>query len=68
MSTIASTSPLDVRLTVRRPRRSLIVAAAVFAATGLFDVIARPPSEQTYHSASVYTFTALLLPFALATL
>jgi hypothetical protein len=55
-------------MTDRHPRRALIIAAGVFAATGLFDLIARPPDEQHYHSATVYTFTALLVPFALATL
>jgi hypothetical protein len=52
-----------------RPRRSLIAAAGVFAITALFDVIVRPPvGDHTYHAASVYTFTALLIPFALAML
>jgi hypothetical protein len=68
MSTITSNPPLRVPAADRRPRRSLIAAAGVFASTGLYDVIAQPPGDQTYHSASTYAFTALLIPFALATL
>jgi hypothetical protein len=68
MSTIAGNPPLRVPATDHRPRRSLFTAAGVFAATGLYDLIAQPPGDQTYHSASTYAFTALLAPFALATL
>lgn len=68
MSTIAPNLPLTTRMATR-PRRSLIAAAGVFAATGLFDLIARPPlGNHHYHAASVYIFTALLIPFALAML
>lgn len=68
MSTIATTPPLASRLTAR-PRRSLMAAAVVFAATALFDLIARPPlGEHHFHAASAYTFTALLIPFAVAML
>ena len=68
MSTITSNLALRVPPADHRPRRSLIAAAGVFAATGLYDVIAQPPGDHTYHSASTYAFTALLIPFALATL
>jgi hypothetical protein len=67
MSTIAGNTPLRVPATDHRPR-SVIAAAGVFAATGLFDLIAQPPDDRTYHSASTYAFTALLVPFTLATL
>ena len=68
MSSLASTPPGRAPLTDSHRRRAIVIAAGVFAATGLFDVIVRPSSEQTYHSASVYVFTALLVPFALVTL
>lgn len=68
MSTVTANRPNASRLAAR-PRRSVIVAAGVFAATALFDLIARPPvGDHTYHAASVYIFTALLIPFALAML
>lgn len=68
MSTIATSPPAATR-TAARPPRALIAAAGVFAGTALFDLIARPPlGDHTYHAASVYTFTALLIPFALAML
>jgi hypothetical protein len=68
MSTLATNVPITPR-TDARPRPALITAAGVFAATALFDLIARPPlADHRYHAASVYTFTALLMPFALAML
>ena len=49
-----------------RPGRAAVAAAAVFSATALFDLIARPPlGDRPYHAATAYTFTALLIPFAL---
>lgn len=68
MSSLATSMPVTTRLSTR-PRRALIAAAGVFAVTALFDVIARPYlGDHRYHAASVYTFTALLIPFALTML
>jgi hypothetical protein len=68
MSSLATDMPLTTRIAAR-PRLALIAAAGVSTATALFDLIARPPlGNHRYHTASVYIFTALLIPFALAML
>lgn len=67
MSTIA-TKPVRPQQVDRR-QRSLVLAAGVFATTALYDLIARPPlSDHVTHSAVSYAFTALFVPFILATL
>jgi hypothetical protein len=68
MSTVTTNLP-PVARGAARPRRPLVVAAAAFAVTAVFDLIARPPAgNHPYHAASMYTFTALLIPFALGML
>lgn len=66
---IIATSASGPRLLSAPPRRGLIAATGAFAVTALFDLIARPPlGDHTYHLASAYVMTALLIPFALGML
>jgi hypothetical protein len=68
VSTIA-TKPTQSARQLDRRQRSLILAAGVYAATALYDVILRPPlSDHVTHAAVSTAFTALFLPFILATL
>jgi hypothetical protein len=68
MTSLATTVSTPVPARRRRTRATLLTAAAVAAATALVDLLAPPSSGSHLSTAADYTFTALLLPFALATL
>ena len=68
MTSLATTVSTPVPVRRRRTRATLLTAAAVAAACALADLLAPPSSGSHLSTAADYAFTALLIPFVLATL
>jgi hypothetical protein len=68
MTSLVTTVSTPVPARRRRTRATLLTAAAVAAACALVDLLAPPSSGSHLSTAADYSFTALLIPFVLATL
>ena len=70
MSSLATTATASTPVPIqqRRTRATLLTAAAVAAACALVDLLAPPSSGSHLSTTADYAFTALLIPFVLATI